>query len=276
MRAADLASDLAVAETAAAVLVQRLGGHPDAAVVLGTGLSTAADALGPAVARVDLAAIPGFPAFGAPGHRPHARLVEVAGRAVLVVLGRVHLYEGRRAGEVAHGVRTAVLAGCGTVVLTNAAGALDPAMAVGEPVLIADHLDLTGTAGPLVGPAGGAVSGFVELTDAWSPRLRALAAAAHPGVRSGVYAQMRGPQFETPAEIRMLRALGADLVGMSTVVEAVAARQLGAELLGVSAVTNLAAGTTAAAVPVEQVMAAGAAAGPGVGRLVRAVLAADT
>jgi purine-nucleoside phosphorylase len=275
VRLADTASDLALAETAAAVLVQRLGRRPDAAVVLGTGLSTAAEAIGDPVARVDLSTVPGFPTFGAPGHRPQARLVDVAGQAVLVVLGRVHLYEGRRAGEVAHGVRTAVLAGCRTVVLTNAAGALDPAMAVGEPVLIADHLDLTGTAGPLTGPVDGRASGFVELTDTWSRRLRALAAGARPGIRSGVYAQMRGPQFETPAEIRMLRALGADLVGMSTVVEAVAARHLGAELLGVSVVTNLAAGLTAAAVPLEQVAAAGATAGPEVGRLVTAVLTAD-
>lgn len=271
----DATTDLAVAETAAAVLVRRLGARPEAAVVLGTGLGSAADALGPVRGEVDLAGIPGFPPFGAPGHRAAARLVEVGGRPVLVLLGRAHLYEGRRAGEVVHGVRTAVLSGCRTVVLTNAAGALDPTLAVGEPVLVADHLDLTGTAGPLVGAVRGTGSGFVEMTDAWSPRLRALAAEARPGLRSGVYAQLRGPQFETPAEIRMLRVLGADLVGMSTVLEAVAARHLGAELLGVSVVTNPAAGLADGAVPVEQVTAASAAAGPEVGRLVAAVLAAE-
>lgn len=275
MGTVDAAADLAVAETAAAVLVQRLGRRPDTAVVLGTGLSKAADAFGPAGTEVDLSAIPGFPAFGAPGHQPTARLVQLAGRSVLVVLGRAHLYEGRRAGEVAHGVRTAVMAGCRTVVLTNAAGSLDTTVAVGEPVLISDHLDLTGTTGPLVGRVDGAVAGFVELTDTWSPRLLALAAELRPGIRSGVYAQMRGPQFETPAEIRMLRVLGADLVGMSTVVEAVAARQLGAELLGVSVVTNLAAGLRPTPVPLQQVTAVAAKAGPDLGRLVAAVLGAD-
>lgn len=270
----DPTAALAVAETAAAVLVRRLGERPAAAVVLGTGLATAAEALGPLVAEVDLSGVPGFPVLGAPGHRPVGRLVDVAGQPVLAILGRAHLYEGRGVAAVAHGVRSAVLAGCRTVVLTNAAGAVDLDLTVGEPVLIADHLDLTGMPGPLVGASHAMPSPFVEMTDAWSPRLRALAAAARPGVRSGVYAQLRGPQFETPAEIRMLRALGADLVGMSTVVEAVAARHLGAELLGLSVVTNLAAGV-AGAVPLGQVTAVAAAAGPEVGRLVAAVLAAD-
>lgn len=295
----DPAADMAVASTAAVVLTERLGAAADTAVVLGTGLGPVADAMGEVRADVDLAELPGFGTFRAPGHQPRARLVAVDDRCVLLLLGRIHLYEGRRPGEVAHAVRTAVLAGCRTVVLTNAAGALDPALDVGQPVLIADHLDLTGTPSALTGivtgtpgtPDGsggaapgtatshggqpaGARPGFVEMTDTWSARLRAVAQRCRPAMSSGVYAQMRGPQFESPAEIRMLRALGADLVGMSTVVEAVAARHLGAELLGISVVTNVAAGLGEGPVPVEEIMAVGAAAGPRLGRLLADVVRA--
>ncbi len=246
-------ADLAAAQRAAAQLVDQLGGRPDSAVVLGTGLTTAADLLGETIGELAMADIGGPGFLGAPGHRARLRLVRAGDRRILLLLGRAHLYEGRRAGEVVHPVRTAVLAGCRTVVLTNAAGAIRRDLGIGDVVLIADHLDLTGSPSALVGltPAGSddaddeapaPPTPFVDLTDAWSPRLRAQALTAAPGTATGVYAQLRGPEFETPAQIRMLAALGADLVGMSTVVEAVAARHLGAELLGLSVVTNTAAG----------------------------------
>jgi purine-nucleoside phosphorylase len=136
---------------------------------------------------------------------------------------------------VVHGARTAVAAGCRVVVLTNAAGAVDTSLRPGEPVLIRDHISLTATS-PLVGAQ------FVDLTDLYAARLRNLAREADPTLRQGVYAHWPGPAFETPAEIRMLRTLGADLVGMSTVPEAIAAHALGAEVLAFSLVTNLAAG----------------------------------
>jgi len=269
------ATDLGAARASAAALVERIGDRPEVAVVLGTGMAAAADELGAIRAELPLHEVGGVGTFGAPGHRPVARLVAVGDRRVLVLLGRAHLYEGRRPGEVVHAVRTAVLAGCRTVVLTNAAGALRGDLSVGDLVLISDHLDLTGGPSCLVGlPPASDPSPFVDLTDAWSPRLRAAAVAAAPGIPSGVYAQLRGPQFETPAEIRMLAALGADLVGMSTVVEAVAARHLGAELLGISVVTNAAAGL-AAEVSAASVAEVAAAAVPAVAGVLRGVLSSD-
>jgi purine-nucleoside phosphorylase len=154
---------------------------------------------------------------------------------VLVFLGRAHLYEGRGVASVVHGIRTAVTAGCRVVVLTNAAGAVNTSLLPGEPVLITDHISMTATS-PLVGAQ------FVDLSDLYAKRLRALAHEVNASLKEGVYAHWPGPAFETPAEIRMLRALGADLVGMSTVPEAIAAHALGAEVLALSLVTNLAAG----------------------------------
>jgi len=184
---------------------------------------------------------------------------------VLVLLGRTHLYEGRGVDSVVHGVRVAAAAGARTIVLTNAAGGLRAGMAVGDPVLIADHLNLTACS-PLVGPR------FVDLTDLYSARLRALAREIEPGLAEGVYAGLPGPHFETPAEIHMLRGLGADLVGMSTVLEAIAARAEGAEVLGVSLVTNLAAGMTGEPLNHLEVLAAGQAAATRMGTLLAAVV----
>jgi purine-nucleoside phosphorylase len=192
--------------------------------------------------------------------------VPVDGRHVLVLLGRTHLYEGHGVDAVAHGVRTAAAAGCRTVVLTNAAGGVREGMAVGEPVVVADHLNLTG-ASPLRGPR------FTDLTDLYSPRLRALARTLDPTLTEGVYAGLAGPHFETPAEIRMLRGSGADLVGMSTVLEAIAARAEGVEVFGLSLVTNLAAGMSGAPLDHREVLAAGAAAATRMGGLLRELVA---
>jgi purine-nucleoside phosphorylase len=176
--------------------------------------------------------------------------VLVGRRNVVVFRGRVHVYKSRSAHETVHAVRIAVAAGCRTVILTNSSGSLDPALGSGSIVAVADHITVTGQS-PLIGlPADGAgPSPFVDQTAIWSPRLRALVRSLDPVVRDGVYAQVLRPQFETPAEIRMLRSMGADLVGMSTGLEALTAVHVGAEVLGLCLVSNLAAGSVG---PVSQ------------------------
>jgi purine-nucleoside phosphorylase len=219
--------------------------------------------------------LPGFPAPAVHGHSGTAHSVDVAGVPALVMAGRAHLYEGHPVATVVHGVRAAVMAGCGAVVLTNAAGSLVPANPPGTPVVISDHLNLTG-ASPMAGPdpPGHVRPRFVDLTGLYSPRLRAAAAEAVPGIAEGVYAGLLGGSYETPAEVRMLRALGADLVGMSTVLEAVAAHHLGAEVFGVSLVTNLAAGMGEGELDHGEVLATGRASVARLAGLLRAVVAA--
>jgi purine-nucleoside phosphorylase len=252
-----------------------LTGQPrhDVAVVLGSGWAPAADALGTTAAEVPLDALGGFPPPTVGGHSPAVRSVRAGPVRVLVFLGRVHLYEGHDPATVVHGVRTAVAAGCQVVVLTNAAGGIQEGYQVGQPVLIRDHLNLTGRS-PLGGPPppDGYPPRFTDLTDLYSARLRALAAAADAGLAEGVYAAMPGPHYETPAEIRMLRTLGADLVGMSTVLEAIAARHLGAEVLAISLVSNLAAGLAPHGLDHAEVVAAGKAAAGRMGSLLAALL----
>jgi len=179
---------------------------------------------------------------------------------VLVLAGRVHLYEGHTPADVVHGVRAAVAAGCSTVVLTNAAGCMNPDFGVGQPVLISDHINLTGQS-PLFGPdpPEGYAIRFTDLTDLYSTRIRDAVRRVDPSVGEGVYAGLVGPHFETPAEITMLARMGADLVGMSTVLEAIAIRHLGAEVAGVSLVTNAAAGM-GGALDHQEVLDAGQAA----------------
>jgi purine-nucleoside phosphorylase len=221
------------AATEAAASLARATGVPrhDAVVVLGSGWDAAADVLGTLVAELEVAELPSFLAPVAPGHRGLARSYDLDGVAVLAYLGRTHLYEGHGPGPVAHPLRVAAAAGARVAVLTNASGGLREDWSPGTGAVIADHLNLTFVS-PLDGPD------FVDLTDAWSPRLRAAARASDPTLVEGVYAQLRGPSVQTVAETAMLRTLGADLVGMSTVVEAIAARAAGLELLGLSAVTT--------------------------------------
>ena len=194
---------------------------------------------------------------------------------MLVFAGRSHLYEGHPVDTVVHGVRTAVLAGCDIVMLTNAAGGLDPAVPVGTPMLLADHINLTG-ASPLSGddPPEPHAARFVDLTEAYDAELRAIARQVDPDLPEGVYAGLLGGAYETPAEIRMLRTLGADLVGMSTVLETIAARHLGARVLGISLVTNFAAGITAEKLEHAEVLAAGQAAAPRMTALLAGVVRA--
>ncbi|NEM04961.1 purine-nucleoside phosphorylase [Geodermatophilus normandii] len=243
----------ATAAAAAADLTAALGDGHDVAVVMGSGWAPAADAFGEPATSVGVGDLPGFAAPTAVGHGGQVKSVRVGDRRVLLFLGRTHLYEGRGVEPVVHGIRTAAAAGVRTVVLTNAAGGLAPEHRVGQAVLISDHLNLTARS-PLVGAT------FVDLTDLYSARLRELARSIEPDLGEGVYAALPGPHYETPAEIRMLRTLGADLVGMSTALEAIAARAAGMEVLGLSMVTNAAAGITGEKLDHEEVLAAGKAA----------------
>jgi len=253
---------------AAAVVAERTGvSHHDVAVVLGSGWGPAVAALGVPVAELPMADLPGFLPPSAEGHQGQALSVLTAGKRVLVFVGRIHAYEGHDLSRVVHPVRTACAAGADVVILTNAAGGLRSDYQVGQPVLISDHLNLTARS-PLVGAQ------FVDLVDAYSPRLRQVARSVDPGLTDGVYAALPGPHYETPAEIRMLRTLGADLVGMSTVHETIAARAAGAEVLGVSLVTNLAAGMTGAPLRHDEVLAAGRDSARDVGNLLADVIAA--
>ena len=238
----------------------------DVAVILGSGWAPAATALGTATVEIPMADLPGFVAPSAEGHRGRVLSVPVGDHRALVLVGRIHAYEGHDLAQVVHGVRTACAAGANVVVLTNAAGGLRAEYRVGQPVLISDHLNLTARS-PLVGAQ------FVDLVDAYSPRLRALAREVDPTLSEGVYAAVPGPHYETPAEVRMLRTLGADLVGMSTVHETIAARAAGADVLGVSLVTNLAAGMTGEPLSHDEVLTAGRASAADLGTLLAAVIA---
>jgi purine-nucleoside phosphorylase len=244
------------------------------AVVLGSGWRPAAERMGDVVAEVATSDLPGFPPSTVAGHAGGVRSIRAAGgRRILAFLGRVHGYEGNEPGAVVHAVRTAHAAGCHVIVLTNAAGGIREGLRVGQPVLIADHLNLTGRS-PVAGPPPpeGLPVRFVDLTDAYAVRLRALAREVDPSLAEGVYAGLPGPHYETPAEIRMLRVLGADLVGMSTVWEAIAARHLGLEVLALSLVTNLAAGLSGDPLNHEEVLEAGHRAAEQMGTLLAEVV----
>ncbi len=256
-------SELISAAAAAAALHDALPpSHPTVAVVMGSGWRPAADVLGEPLAEISAADLPGFTAPGVVGHSGKIRLIKAGERQALVFLGRTHLYEGYGVAQVAHAVRTAAALGVQTIILTNAAGGLREGFTVGQPVLISDHLNLTATS-PLVGAQ------FVDLTDLYSPRLRRLAREIEPDLAEGVYAALPGPHFETPAEIRMLASLGADLVGMSTALEAIAARAAGMEVFGLSLVTNLAAGITGVPLNHVEVLEAGHASAQRMGGLLR-------
>ena len=232
------------------------------ALVLGSGWGGAADLLGETVAEIPSDQIPGFGAPAVAGHSATTRSIRLAGtdRYALVLGSRTHLYEGKGVRRVVHGVRTAAATGARAVVLTNGCGGLNRDWAPGTPVLIRDHLNLTATS-PLEGAT------FVDLTDLYAQRLRDVAHAVDPSLPEGVYAQFRGPHYETPAEVTMAGRMGADLVGMSTTLEAIAARHAGLEVLGISLVTNLAAGISPTALSHGEVIEAGQAAAPRISRL---------
>ena len=236
----------------------------DVVVVLGSGWGGAAQALGTPTYESRMAELPGFRAPTAEGHAGLVRSYDVGSRRVLCFLGRTHLYEGHGAAAVAHGIRTAAAAGARTAILTNANGSLRRDWGSGTGVLIADHLNLSAMS-PLEGPR------FVDLADAWSPRLRQLAKRADPNLVEGVYAMLPGPHYETYAEAHALRSLGADVIGMSTVLEAIAARELGLELLGLSVVTTVEA--TGEQIDPAGVVAVAEASATRLGRVISAVIA---
>ena len=272
----DTEGPFTLADRAADTLGERLGvdGH-DVALVLGSGWGSSIDVIGESVGDVSTSEVAGFPPSTVPGHGGVIRSLDADGVRVLAFLGRVHGYEGHEPPVVVHGVRVAAAVGCRAIVLTNAAGSLRAEAGVGTAVLIRDHLNLAGGS-PLTGPEPPAPHGsrFCDLTDAWSPRLRALARTIEPSLPEGVYAAMPGPHYETPAEIQMLRTMGADLVGMSTVLEAIAARHLGLEVLGLSLVTNLAAGLSPAPLDHAEVLAASGEAGDRLGALLAGIVRA--
>jgi purine-nucleoside phosphorylase len=256
-----------LARRAAQLIAEGTGiAEHDVAIVLGSGWAPAVAALGSATAVLTMAELPGFTPPTAVGHTGQVLSIGIGGHRTLVLAGRVHAYEGLDLLHVVHPVRAACAAGARVVVLTNAAGAVREDFDVGQPVLISDHLNLTARS-PLIGAQ------FVDMVGAYAPRLRALAREVDPTLAEGVYAGLPGPQFETPSEIRMLRKLGADLVGMSTVHETIAARAAGAEVLGVSLVTNLAAGIIGEPLSHVEVLAAGAASASRIGTLLADVVA---
>ena len=256
----------ALARQAADALAERTGTDKhDIALVMGSGWLPAAEALGEPEHELPAAELPGFSAPAVEGHGGTVRSVRLGDRRLLIFLGRTHFYEGRGVASVVHGMRTAAASGVGTVVLTNGCGGLDTSWTPGTPVLIRDHINLTGTS-----PVEGA--NFVDLTDLYSSRLRALCQEVDPSLDEGVYVQFPGPHYETPAEISMVKAIGGTLVGMSTVLEAIAAREAGMEVLGISLVTNFAAGITGEPLNHEEVLEAGRASATRMGALLADVL----
>jgi purine-nucleoside phosphorylase len=255
------------AQDAAARLAE-LTGTPrhDIALVLGSGWLPAVDMLGTADAEIATTDLPGFSAAAVAGHAGRIRSLTLpGGTRVLVFLSRTHYYEGKGVAAVVHGVRTAAAAGCRAIVLTNGCGGLKPSWSPGTPVLISDHINLTGRS-PIEG------ANFVDLTDLYSARLRELCRSVDPTLDEGVYVQFPGPHYETPAEVRMAGILGGHLVGMSTTLEAIAAREAGMEVLGISLVTNLAAGISDAPLDHEEVLEAGRAAATRMGELLSRVV----
>jgi purine-nucleoside phosphorylase len=258
----------AAAAEAASWLRRRTGRDSlDVVVVLGSGWAPAVDSWSGPVARVPAEDVPHFVPPVAAGHRGELLVFDVDGTSVLVQSGRTHLYEGHGPRPVVHGVRTAAALGCRRVVLTSANGSLRPEWRVGQPVLIRDHVNLTG-----VSPIDGAR--FVDLTDTWSPALRGRARAMDPTLEEAVYAQLRGPHYNTAAEATWLRRIGADVVGMSTTLEAIAAREAGLELVGLSTVTAIE-GDDGVTDP-DEVVAAAEATARQLGPLLRVLVSAPT
>jgi purine-nucleoside phosphorylase len=251
----------------AAETLARLTGvqRHDVALVLGSGWLPAAESLGEATAELDTTDLPGFSAAAVAGHSGRIRSIRSGDRQLLVFLSRTHFYEGKGVAAVVHPIRTAAAAGCRAVVLTNGCGGLDESWTPGTPVLIRDHINLTARS-PIEG------AHFVDLTDLYSSRLRALCREVEPSLDEGVYVQFPGPHYETPAEIEMVRRIGGDLVGMSTTLEAIAAREAGMEVLGISLVTNLAAGISGQPLDHAEVLAAGRAAASRMGDLLTRVV----
>ncbi|NNC13035.1 purine-nucleoside phosphorylase [Planctomonas sp. JC2975] len=244
-----------IARIAAEQIAERTGVEQhDIALTLGSGWGRAADLIGETTASIPATDIYGFSRPSVVGHVGTIRSVLLpSGKRALVIGARTHYYEGFGARRVVHSVRTAAATGAKIMILTNGAGGLKPEWAPGTPVLISDHINLTA-----VSPLEGAT--FVDLTDLYAQRLRDIAHTVDPSLDEGVYVQFHGPNYETPAEVRMAGRMGGDIVGMSTAMEAVAARHSGMEVLGMSLITNPAAGISPTPLDHQEVIAAGVAA----------------
>lgn len=258
-----------VAATAAADIARLSGvATHDIAVTLGSGWGKAADLLGETVATIPATEVTGFSKPALEGHVGTLRsILTPSGKRVLVIGARTHFYEGHGTRRVVHSVRTAAATGARIMVLTNGAGGIREAWTPGQPVLVSDHINLT-AASPLEGAT------FIDLTDLYSRRLRDLARTIDPTLDEGVYCQFRGPQYETPAEVQMAKAIGGHIVGMSTALEAIAARQAGMEILGMSLITNLAAGIQTTPLSHAEVIEAGQLAEPVISALLARVIEA--
>ena len=256
-----------VARTAAADIARLTGvEHHDIALTLGSGWGKAADLIGETVATIPATDVTGFSKPALEGHVGSLRSIRTPkGKHVLVIGARTHYYEGHGPRRVVHSVRTAAATGAKTMVLTNGAGGIKPSWKPGQPVLISDHINLTG-ASPLEGAT------FIDLPDLYSVRLRDVARMVDPTLDEGVYCQFRGPQYETPAEVRMAKTIGGHIVGMSTALEAIAARQAGMEILGFSLITNMAAGIQTTPLSHQEVIEAGKAAEPVISALLARVI----
>jgi purine-nucleoside phosphorylase len=236
------------------------------AITLGSGWTTAADMAGDTIVEIQADEIPGFSTSEIPGHSGTLRAVELSeGKYALVIGARTHLYEEKGVKAVVHSVRTAAACGAKVMVLTNGAGGINTTWSTGQPVLISDHINLTGTS-PLEGAA------FIDLTDLYSQRLRDIARRVDPSLEEGVYVQFRGPQYETPAEVMMAKRMGGEIIGMSTALEAIAARAAGMEVLGLSLITNPAAGISAQPLSHQEVIDAGKAAEPVISKLLSEIM----
>ena len=257
-----------VAAQAAAQLTEATGvERHDIALTLGSGWAKAADLIGETTHTIAAPDIAGFSKPALEGHVGTLRSILLpSGKRALVIGARTHYYEGHGVRRVVHSVRTAAAAGASTMILTNGAGGIKPHWTPGTPVLISDHLNLTGDS-PLEGAT------FIDLTDLYSARLRAVARTVDPDLDEGVYVQNRGPHYETPAEVQMAKALGGHIVGMSTALEAIAARQAGMEVLGLSLITNLAAGISPNPLSHEEVIEAGRDAEPVISALLARIVA---
>jgi purine-nucleoside phosphorylase len=257
-----------VAAQAAAQLAEATGvERHDIALTLGSGWAKAADLIGETTHTIAAPDIAGFSKPALEGHVGTLRSILLpSGKRALVIGARTHYYEGHGVRRVVHSVRTAAAAGASTMILTNGAGGIKPHWTPGTPVLISDHLNLTGDS-PLEGAT------FIDLTDLYSARLRAVARTVDPDLDEGVYVQNRGPHYETPAEVQMAKALGGHIVGMSTALEAIAARQAGMEVLGLSLITNLAAGISPNPLSHEEVIEAGRDAEPVISALLARIVA---
>src|SRR5215831_7282800 len=252
-----------LAQKAAEVLADRTGiASHDVSIILGSGWRPTADVIGVTQEEIALSDLPGFAPPAVEGHGGTVRSLAIGGRRVLMFLGRTHYYERRDIESVVHNVHVAHAVGCRALVLTTSCGGIRAGLVPPQPVLISDYVNPSGLT-PLSG------GDFVDMTDAFSPRLRALARDIDPTLEEGVYGLHRGPQYETPAEIRMLRTMGADLAGMSTVPECIQARAYGMEVVGISLVTNVAAGLAGATLDHQEVIRRGAEAATRVGELIK-------